>query len=318
MVGWNFGRRLHVSENTLYLIAALPVLAFVQFAFIAPASAHRLHHNYGSRHHAAMMVSDNAAPGFHRPSEGFSAHGFYNYAPAAPEQNGWRLRSSRGRFSDGGVGASAFSSFGEGSSYDSRRGASPEVDSMAASAASTAGIPASLVARVIKRESGGNPRAVSSGNYGLMQIRLGTARAMGYTGSTEGLLDAQTNMTYAVKYLAGAYRAAGGNEDRAVALYARGYHDVAKAQDASSYQMAQAYAQPGYSSYGTARSDMRRSGMRRSDVRRSGMRLISYRHVADAGTSDFGFASGPQFVEQSSFGYGEPAYRMRHHRRRGV
>ena len=43
-----------------------------------------------------------------------------------------------------------------------------------------------------------------------MQIRLGTARAMGYHGgSPQGLLDADTNMTYAVKYLAGAYRAAG-------------------------------------------------------------------------------------------------------------
>jgi soluble lytic murein transglycosylase-like protein len=30
-------------------------------------------------------------------------------------------------------------------------------------------------------------------------------------------------MTYAVRYLAGAYRVAGGDEDRAVALYARGY-----------------------------------------------------------------------------------------------
>jgi soluble lytic murein transglycosylase-like protein len=109
-------------------------------------------------------------------------------------------------------------------------GASSPIDGMAASAASTAGIPASLVERVIKRESGGNPRAVSRGNYGLMQIRLGTARAMGYSGSAEGLLDAQTNMTYAVKYLAGAYRAAGGNESRAVALYASGYYAQAKAQ----------------------------------------------------------------------------------------
>jgi soluble lytic murein transglycosylase-like protein len=85
------------------------------------------------------------------------------------------------------------------------------------------GIPASLVHRVIMRESRYNPRAVSGGNFGLMQIRLGTARAMGYGGSAAGLLDAETNMTYAVKYLAGAYRAAGGNEARAVALYARGY-----------------------------------------------------------------------------------------------
>jgi hypothetical protein len=123
-------------------------------------------------------------------------------------------------------------------------------DGMAASAASAAGIPVSLVERVIKRESGGNPRAVSQGNYGLMQIRLGTARAMGYSGSAEGLLDAQTNMTYAVKYLAGAYRAAGGNESRAVALYASGYYAQAKAQGFSPYQTAQVSApQPGFGSY---------------------------------------------------------------------
>jgi soluble lytic murein transglycosylase-like protein len=98
------------------------------------------------------------------------------------------------------------------------------VESLAAEQASANGVPLSLVDRVIRRESGGNPRAVSRGNFGLMQIRLGTARTMGYGGSASGLLDAQTNMIYAVRYLAGAYRAAGGNESRAVALYARGYN----------------------------------------------------------------------------------------------
>jgi len=97
-------------------------------------------------------------------------------------------------------------------------------ESMIAQHASANGVPPSLIHRVIMRESRYNPRAVSAGNYGLMQIRLGTARAMGYTGSAAGLLDAETNMTYAVRYLAGAYRAAGGNEARAVALYARGYY----------------------------------------------------------------------------------------------
>jgi soluble lytic murein transglycosylase-like protein len=107
--------------------------------------------------------------------------------------------------------------------------------SMAAAQASAAGVPVSLVERVIRRESGGNARAVHAGNYGLMQIRLSTARAMGYTGSAAGLLDPQTNMTYAVRYLAGAYRAAGGNESRAVALYSRGYYYQAKAQGFSPY-----------------------------------------------------------------------------------
>jgi soluble lytic murein transglycosylase-like protein len=96
-------------------------------------------------------------------------------------------------------------------------------------------LPESLVHRVIVRESRYNPRAVSRGNYGIMQIRLRTARAMGYTGSAADLLDPDTNMTYAVKYLAGAYRAAGGNPDRAVAYYARGYYYQAKAQGFSPY-----------------------------------------------------------------------------------
>jgi len=109
---------------------------------------------------------------------------------------------------------------------------------MAAAQASAAGVPVSLIERVIKRESGGNARAVHAGNYGLMQIKLGTARAMGYTGSAAGLLDPQTNMTYAVRYLAGAYRAAGGNESRAVALYASGYYARAKARGFSPYQSA--------------------------------------------------------------------------------
>jgi hypothetical protein len=95
--------------------------------------------------------------------------------------------------------------------------------------AATHGLPETLIHRVIRIESRGNARAVSKGNYGLMQIRLGTARAMGYRGTPEGLLDPDVNMTYAVKYLAGAYRAAGCNADRAVRYYQRGYHRVRRA-----------------------------------------------------------------------------------------
>jgi len=89
-------------------------------------------------------------------------------------------------------------------------------------------VPVELVRRVIKRESRGNPRVISKGNYGLMQIRIGTERAMGYRGTAAGLLDADTNMTYAVKYLAGAYHAAAGNSDRAVHYYAAGYYYAAR------------------------------------------------------------------------------------------
>lgn len=110
------------------------------------------------------------------------------------------------------------------------RDANGNLDSLVARHAAANNVPEDLVRRVIKRESGGNPRAISKGNYGVMQIRLGTARALGYRGSAAGLLDADTNMTYAVKYLAGAYKVAGGNPSRAVHYYAAGYYYAAKSK----------------------------------------------------------------------------------------
>jgi soluble lytic murein transglycosylase-like protein len=106
--------------------------------------------------------------------------------------------------------------------------AGDNLDPLIAKYAAAHKLPEPLLRRVIKLESGGNPRLVDKGNYGLMQIRLGTARSLGYSGSAEGLLDADTNMTYAVKYLAGAYRTANGDADRAVHYYQSGYYYAAK------------------------------------------------------------------------------------------
>ena len=47
---------------------------------------------------------------------------------------------------------------------------------------------------------------------------------MGYRGSAEGLLDAETNLNYAVRYLRGAYLTADFNQDRAIRFYQRGYY----------------------------------------------------------------------------------------------
>jgi soluble lytic murein transglycosylase-like protein len=90
------------------------------------------------------------------------------------------------------------------------------------------GVPESLVRRVIVRESRYNPGARNGPYWGLMQIRHDTARSMGYSGPASGLLDAETNLRYAVKYLRGAWLCADGNEDRAIRLYASGYYYVAK------------------------------------------------------------------------------------------
>ncbi len=106
-----------------------------------------------------------------------------------------------------------------------------EYDAMVAAHARANGIPEALVHRVIVRESRYQPRLVGrGGTIGLMQIKLATARSLGYTGDAAGLRDPETNLTYAVKYLAGAYRAANGDHNRAVQYYAAGYYYAAKRQ----------------------------------------------------------------------------------------
>src|SRR3981189_2479253 len=97
-----------------------------------------------------------------------------------------------------------------------------QYDALVATHAKANNLPEALVHRMIVRESGYRPSLVSRGNIGLMQIKFGTARSLGYTGTAEGLRDPDTNLTYAVKYLAGAYRAANGNPNRAVPTYTSG------------------------------------------------------------------------------------------------
>ncbi|HVW56065.1 MAG TPA: lytic transglycosylase domain-containing protein [Rhizobiaceae bacterium] len=89
-------------------------------------------------------------------------------------------------------------------------------------------VPVSLVHRVIKRESNYDPKAYHAGNYGLMQIKYRTAKGMGYDGNPHGLLNADTNLRYAVRYLKGAWVVSGGNEKRADRLYQTGYYYTAK------------------------------------------------------------------------------------------
>lgn len=108
--------------------------------------------------------------------------------------------------------------------------ASPEVEALIARYATAYSVPEALVRRVVLRESGGNPAARNGPYWGLMQISYPTAVGMGYSGKPSGLLDAETNLRYAVKYLAGAYLVAGGDHGRSVRLYARGYYYDAKSK----------------------------------------------------------------------------------------
>jgi soluble lytic murein transglycosylase-like protein len=94
------------------------------------------------------------------------------------------------------------------------------------------GVPESLVHRVVHRESKYDPKAYhKNGYWGLMQIKYSTAKSMGYDGPPEGLLDAETNLKYAIKYLRGAWLVADNKNDNAIKLYARGYYYDAKRKD---------------------------------------------------------------------------------------
>jgi soluble lytic murein transglycosylase-like protein len=106
-----------------------------------------------------------------------------------------------------------------------------QFESLIATHARANNVPEALVHRVIVRESRYRPELVGrGGTIGLMQIKLATARGLGYTGDAAGLRDPDTNLTYGVKYLAGAWRAANSDHARAVRYYAGGYYYVAKRQ----------------------------------------------------------------------------------------
>jgi soluble lytic murein transglycosylase-like protein len=97
--------------------------------------------------------------------------------------------------------------------------------------ASANNVPEALVHRVIVRESRYRPDLVGrGGTIGLMQIKLATARGLGYTGDARGLRDPDTNLAYGIKYLAGAWRAANSDHARAMHYYASGYYHAAKRQ----------------------------------------------------------------------------------------
>ena len=89
-------------------------------------------------------------------------------------------------------------------------------------------VPRTLVHKLAIRESTHRPWARNGPYWGLMQILPATARSMGFRGKPSDLLDADTNLKYAVKYLRGAWLLSDGSEATAIKWYARGYYYEAK------------------------------------------------------------------------------------------
>ena len=109
-------------------------------------------------------------------------------------------------------------------------GETPQMRALIVKWAGIHDIPQSLIHRVVQRESGYNAAARNGPYYGLMQILPQTAGTMGYRGSPSGLLDAETNLEFAGRYLRGAWLVSNGDEARAVMWYAKGYYYEAKRQ----------------------------------------------------------------------------------------
>ncbi|MEO9685237.1 MAG: lytic transglycosylase domain-containing protein [Tateyamaria sp.] len=104
----------------------------------------------------------------------------------------------------------------------------PQLRALIEQAAVENDVPVALVQRVVIRESTHRPSARNGPYFGLMQILPATARSMGFKGEPSDLLDAETNLRYATRYLRGAWMVSDGDMDRAVQWYARGYYYEAK------------------------------------------------------------------------------------------
>ncbi|MEX3010109.1 lytic transglycosylase domain-containing protein [Hoeflea sp. TYP-13] len=86
------------------------------------------------------------------------------------------------------------------------------------------GVPSNLAHAVVRVESNFNPKARGrAGEIGLMQIKLATARLMGYKGSKKGLYDPETNIKYGMKYLGKAHELSGGKTCGTILRYNAGH-----------------------------------------------------------------------------------------------
>lgn len=85
------------------------------------------------------------------------------------------------------------------------------------------GIPVRLAHAFVKVESNYNYKTRGRlGEVGLMQLMPSTARGIGYKGSMKALYNPETNITWGMKYLAMAYKKAGGDTCKTVMRYQGG------------------------------------------------------------------------------------------------
>jgi len=91
-------------------------------------------------------------------------------------------------------------------------------------AARAHGLPPELIMAVIAVESGFNPNARNGTSYGLMQVKITTARefGLGRNGTVASLMDPATNIRVGANYLGKAWKQTGGNICATVSRYNQG------------------------------------------------------------------------------------------------
>ncbi|HMN73581.1 MAG TPA: transglycosylase SLT domain-containing protein [Rhodoblastus sp.] len=131
-------------------------------------------------------------------------------SPAAPAETA-RAEPARGR-----------AKHGRALGYET--GARGSVRDIIARHAAANGVPFKLADAVVRIESRYNPRVSNGGALGLMQIKPATARGVGFAGSASALYNAETNVTFGMRYLAQAYRMSGGDVCGTVMRYQSGHY----------------------------------------------------------------------------------------------
>ena len=141
-----------------------------------------------------------------------------NVATVADEKSdtGSKTTASRGKRKTASAARSSGSGRGAGKS---------KYASLIRAAANKHGVPVSIAKAVVQVERNFNSRARGSvGEVGLMQIRPQTARGMGYRGSVKALYNPETNLEWGMRYLAGAYKKAGGDVCGTILRYNAGHY----------------------------------------------------------------------------------------------
>ncbi len=86
------------------------------------------------------------------------------------------------------------------------------------------GVPLNLAHAVVYSESTYRPHVTgAAGEVGLMQLRMATARMVGYSGSRQGLYDPETNIKYGMRYLGQAHKLGNGSTCGTILKYNAGH-----------------------------------------------------------------------------------------------